>query len=273
MNSTAFSLSSKSNSKIDENQIAFGAKDFQPHPPTLAPIFANLDREVDLTIRSFNFHVGSLGSVRLSDPINSVPMAGKAMAAATSETSVGSSSEINSPVSFKPTIGSTVEEFGNLMENLDLGESLGSADMGSDGNFDEIHNHLEGDFMGCDGNVPSTSEDEWRARLKLHNDKHMSPSSASDDYTSNRHQIYVIMNNTSEEFDVENNPIINPQNPARGAHHRAEGETKSAVEAREKIRLSAEEWQMIKVALNHSAVIPANSAQEVLIGYQYALHQ
>jgi hypothetical protein len=38
---------------------------------------------------------------------------------------VGSSSEVNSPVSFKPTknIKSTVEELDEIMENHDLGES------------------------------------------------------------------------------------------------------------------------------------------------------
>jgi hypothetical protein len=39
----AFSLLSKSNSKIDGNQITFGTIDFQPHPPTLAPVFASLE--------------------------------------------------------------------------------------------------------------------------------------------------------------------------------------------------------------------------------------
>jgi hypothetical protein len=65
MNSTGFSLSSKSNSKIDENQITFGTVDFQPDPPTLAPVFANLDQDMDLTIGSFNFHVGSQDPLRL----------------------------------------------------------------------------------------------------------------------------------------------------------------------------------------------------------------
>jgi hypothetical protein len=59
MNSMTFSPSSKSNSKIDGNHVNFGTVDFQPHPPTLALVFANLDKEMDLTIRSFNFHVGS----------------------------------------------------------------------------------------------------------------------------------------------------------------------------------------------------------------------
>jgi hypothetical protein len=70
MNSTAFSLSPNSNSKIDGNQITFGAVDFQPHPPTLTLIFESLDQEMDLTIGSINFCVGSLGTIRPSDPAN-----------------------------------------------------------------------------------------------------------------------------------------------------------------------------------------------------------
>jgi hypothetical protein len=100
MNSMTFLLSSNGNSKIDGNQITFGAIDFQLHPPTLDPIFASLDQEMDLMIGSLNFRVGSLGSTRLSDPINSGPSVGKATSTARSESSVGSSSEVNSPASF-----------------------------------------------------------------------------------------------------------------------------------------------------------------------------
>jgi hypothetical protein len=53
-----FLPSMKSNSKADGNQITFVAVDFQPHPPTLAPVFTNLDQEMDLMIGSFNFRVG-----------------------------------------------------------------------------------------------------------------------------------------------------------------------------------------------------------------------
>jgi hypothetical protein len=123
MNLMAFSPSSKSNSKIDKNQIIFGAIDFQRHPPTLASVFASLDQEMDLMIESFYFRVGSLGYVRLSDPINSGSSAGKTTIAATLETSVGSSSEVNSLVSIKTTKGSIVDELGKIMKNLDLDES------------------------------------------------------------------------------------------------------------------------------------------------------
>jgi hypothetical protein len=136
MNSMTFLPSSKSNSKIDGNQVTFETIDFQHHPPTLAPVFANLDHEMDLMIGSFNFHVGSLGSVRLSDPILLGPSVGKTTITATLGTFVGSSSEVNLPVSIKLTeaIRNTIEELDKIMENLDLKESLGYLDISSKGN-------------------------------------------------------------------------------------------------------------------------------------------
>jgi hypothetical protein len=68
MNSTAFLLPVNSNLKVDGNQTYFGTVDFQPHPPTLTPVFASLDQEMDLTIGILNFRVGSLDSIHLSDP-------------------------------------------------------------------------------------------------------------------------------------------------------------------------------------------------------------
>jgi hypothetical protein len=103
MNSTAFSLLANSNSKVDGNQISIGTVDFQLHPPTLTPVFASLDQEMDLTIGSLNFHVGSLGSICLSDLTELHPSARKTVTIAMSESSVGSSSEVNSPVSFATT--------------------------------------------------------------------------------------------------------------------------------------------------------------------------
>jgi hypothetical protein len=77
----------KSNLKIDGNQITFGAIDFQPHKPTLALAFASLDQEMDLMIGSFNFRVGSLSSIRLSDPIKSGPLVGRIAIVVTPEAS------------------------------------------------------------------------------------------------------------------------------------------------------------------------------------------
>jgi hypothetical protein len=267
--------SSKSNSKIDENHVNFGTVDYQPHQPTLAPVFATLDQEIDLTIGSFNFRVGSLGSIRLSDLVNSGSSAGKTAIAATSETSVGSSSKVISPVSKKPTDSkrNTIKELDEIMENLDLKESLGYPDMASKGNFDNISNYSEEDFMACYSNVSGNSEDTWRIGRELYGDEQTIFSSDSSHSTSNQHQVCVIINDTSEEFYTMNNPIIKPHNLERGANHRAEGETESAIATREKVHLTSAEWQTIKAAFNHNAVIPPDSTREVLMGYRYALHQ
>jgi hypothetical protein len=103
MNSTAFSLLANGNSEVDENQISFGTIDFQPHQSNFTPIFESMDQDMDLTIGSLNFCVGSLGSIRLSDPAKSGPSAGESKTVAVSESSVGSSSEVNSPVCFAAT--------------------------------------------------------------------------------------------------------------------------------------------------------------------------
>jgi hypothetical protein len=81
---------------------------------------------MDLTIESLNFHVGSLGSIHLSDPAKPDPSASKTKIIAMSESSVGSSSEVNSPVSFATAenIGEKIEELNETMENLDLGDQL-----------------------------------------------------------------------------------------------------------------------------------------------------
>jgi hypothetical protein len=81
--------------------------------------------------------------------------------------------------------------------------------------------------------------------------------------------MYVIISDTSKEFNIENNPVINPHNLERGANHRSGGETAP----REKVHLSGEEWQMIKAVVHRGTIIPADSRREVLMGYQYVLHQ
>jgi hypothetical protein len=103
MNSTAFLLLANSSPEVDGNQISFGTIDFQPHPPNFTPIFESLDQEMDLTIGSLNFCVGSLGSIRLSDPVKPDPSASDTKTIAMSKSSVGSSSEANSPVDTSQT--------------------------------------------------------------------------------------------------------------------------------------------------------------------------
>jgi hypothetical protein len=100
MNSTAFLLLANSSPKVDEIQIPFGTVDFQPHQSSFTQIFESMDQDMDLTFGSLNFHVGSLGSIRLSDSAKPGPSASKSKTETASESSEGSSSEVNSPVSF-----------------------------------------------------------------------------------------------------------------------------------------------------------------------------
>jgi hypothetical protein len=103
MNSTAFLLLANSSSEVDKNQISFGTVDFQPHSSNFTPILESMDQDMDLMIRSLNFRVRSLGSILLSDLAKPDPSASEAKTTAMSESSVGSFSEANSPVSFATT--------------------------------------------------------------------------------------------------------------------------------------------------------------------------
>jgi hypothetical protein len=169
---------------------------------------------MDLMIRSFNFRDGSLGSIRLSDPINLGPSAGKTAAMATSEALVGSSSEVNSSDSVKPMKSkkNTAKELDEIMENLDLEESSGYSDMVFDENLDNVSNYSEEDFMACYGNVSGNFKVTWRSGLELYSDEQTIFSSGSSSDVHNQYQVYAIIDETSEELDANNNPIINPEN-------------------------------------------------------------
>jgi hypothetical protein len=93
MNSTAFSLSANSNPEVDENQ------------------------GIELTFGSLSFYIRPSGSTRLSDPTKSVLLVGKTERMTASGSSVGSSSEANSPVSL-----AAIE---NLQEKLEEPDETG----------------------------------------------------------------------------------------------------------------------------------------------------
>jgi hypothetical protein len=79
MKSMAFLLLDNSNPEVDENHA------------------------MELTFGSLSFYIGPSGSTRLSDPMKSVPSASKTERITASGSSVGSSSEANSPVSLAAT--------------------------------------------------------------------------------------------------------------------------------------------------------------------------
>jgi hypothetical protein len=94
MNLMAFSLLANSSAGIDENQ------------------------ETELTIRSLNIFIGPSGSTRLSDPMKLDPSACEPEIVAMMESSEGSSSEVNSPVSLAQK--GKIAECNEIQEKLDM---------------------------------------------------------------------------------------------------------------------------------------------------------
>jgi hypothetical protein len=112
------------------------------------------------------------------------------------------------------------------MDNLDLGDQ-------------------SEDFMIYCDDISDKSTDTWKTGLELHEDNQTTLSSYSSKF-DNQYQVLAIVGDNSEEFDDNNNPVLNPTNIARGANHLAEGNTTDSLANRAKIQLSAEEWNRIK---------------------------
>jgi hypothetical protein len=255
MNSTVFLLLANNNPKVDEIQISFGTVDFQSHQSSFTQVFESMDQDMDLTIGSLNFRVGSLGLIRLSDPAEPGPSASKSKTETMSESSEGSSSEVNSPVSFAEieTEERKFAEGDETMENFDL----------------EVQ--LE-DLMIYHDDTSEKSTDTWKTRLELHEDD-SSIFSSFNNKVDNRYQVLAIVGDNSEELDENNNPVLNPANINRGANYLTEGETADSLANREKVRLLVDEWRTIKTALEYCTPIPNNASKNMLLGYHYALRQ
>jgi hypothetical protein len=100
------------------------------------------------------------------------------------------------------------------MENLNLGEQSEN-------------------FMICCGSISDKSRDTWKTGLQLHKDNQTTLSSCSSKF-DNQYQILAIIGNNSEDFDDNNNPVLNPTNVTRGANHLAEGDTADSLTNRAK---------------------------------------
>jgi hypothetical protein len=201
MNSTAFSLVANSSSEVDENQ------------------------QMELTIESLSFYVGPSGSTRLSDPAKLGPSASKIKAITISGLSVGSSGEVNSPVSFTATENTPrkIEEFNETQEEPKI---EGIVDISYDS---------QRDFA-----------------------------TGSSGVSRSIHQLCVIIIEAAEENDHADNAEIDVQVDKSRSNGKRE---------KEKIHVSTGEWRIIISAINHGTEVPADSRREVLMGYQYTLHQ
>jgi hypothetical protein len=86
----------------------------------------------------------------------------------------------------------------------------------------------------------------------------------SGDVSRNIHQLCVIITEAAEENDHADNAVIDAQ---------VDKSRSNSKKQKEKIHVSTREWRIIMSAINHGTEVPANSRSEVLMGYQYALHQ
>jgi hypothetical protein len=227
-------LSANINPKVDGNQVTSEAVDFQPHPSTLTLVFASLDQEMDLTIGSLNFRVGSLETTRLSGPAKSGLSADKTASAVMSELSVGSSSEMNPLVSFTltETTECTIKELDKIMGNLDLRETSGHSDKSFSQNLGKS---TTTDFTTRNGGVSNSNENTRRSEER---------------YINNVHQVCVIITEAVKDDDGVDNLVVNAQGGNLRNNHMKE---------KEKVYVSAGEWRTIMLAINHRTGIPTDS--------------
>jgi hypothetical protein len=249
MNSMPFLFLANHNPQVNEIQIPFRTVDFQPLQSSFSQVFKSMHQDMELTIGSLNFRVGPLGSIRLSDLTKMGPLASELETVAMSESSEGSSSELNSPVSLTEAEEGKIIGGNKTMENFDL----------------EVQ--LE-DLMICHDDTSDQSIDTWKTGLELSEDDN-SIFSSHNNKLDNRYQILAITGDNSKELDDNNNPVLNPANINRGVNHLAEGETADSLATRVKVRLSADEWRTINTAVEHGTPIPINSSQNILLGYHY----
>jgi hypothetical protein len=134
-----------------------------------------------------------------------------------SRSSKGSSSEVNSLVSFTATetAEGKIVEGDETMENFNL----------------EVQ--LE-DLMICHDDTSDKSTDTWKTGLELHEDDDSILSSFNSKF-DNRYQVLAIVGDNSKELDENSNPVLNLANINRGANHLAEGETADSLASREKV--------------------------------------
>jgi hypothetical protein len=196
MNSTAFLLLANSSAGMNESQ------------------------EMELTIGSLSIFIGPSGSTCLSDSMKPDPSASEPETVAMMESSEGSSSKANSPI------------------------SLGEAQI------------TEGD------KIQEKFDTEVKA-LKMHNSSR-DFTTGSSNVSKRVHQLCVIITEVEEENNNEGNEGVDRQVNKIREHNKKE---------KDKIYVSAGEWRIIMLAINHGTEVPESSRREVLMGYQYALHQ
>jgi hypothetical protein len=113
--------------------------------------------------------------------------------------------------------------------------------------FDEIQEKPE-----VEATVVKTYDSSWDFAIE------------SSGISKSIHQLCVIITEAAEEDSHEGNKEIDLQ---------VDNPRSNSKKEKEKIHVSTGEWRIIISAINHGTEVPADSRREVLMGYQYALHQ
>jgi hypothetical protein len=171
-------------------------------------------QEMKLTIGSLSILIGPSGLSRLSDPTKQDPSASEPETVAMMEYSNGSSNEVNSPVSLEEVQKGKIAEDKEARENFDAWVQLD-------------------DLMICLDDISDKSTDTWKTGLEL-SENGDSILSSFNGNIGKQCQVLAIVGDNSEEFDENNNPVLNPANIDRGANHLAEGQIAESLTTRQK---------------------------------------
>jgi uncharacterized protein with von Willebrand factor type A (vWA) domain len=81
---------------------------------------------------------------------------------------------------------------------------------------------------------------------------------------------------SSRDFTIESSGISRSVDNHEGNKEvdlQVDNPRSNSKKEKEKIHVSTREWRIIMSAINHGTEVPADSRRQVLMGYQYALHQ
>jgi hypothetical protein len=90
------------------------------------------------------------------------------------------------------------------------------------------------DFMIYSNSTSDKSTNTWKTGLELHADDQTIFTCFSSKI-NHQHHVFAIIGDNSEEFNDNNNLVLNPTNITRGANHLAEGDIADSLATRVKV--------------------------------------
>jgi hypothetical protein len=133
----------------------------------------------------------------------------------------------------------------------------------SEGSSSEVNSSVsKGEAQIVEGDEIQAKLDAEVKASKTHNST-KDFAAGSSGLSKRVHQLCVTITEVEEENNNEGNEGVDRQVDKIREHNKK----------KEKIHVSAGEWRIIMSAINHGTEVPECSRREVLMGYQYALHQ